>query len=98
MSCHSVLFLCFVIILLFLLFRFEPKPADQPTPLIPKDVLLTELLQKEKDRIFKYHEHQSLLENKEDEELDEAERKAAWEEYENEKTARVVIANPTTGK
>ncbi|KAF2905325.1 hypothetical protein ILUMI_00852 [Ignelater luminosus] len=79
------------------LYKFEPKPDDQPTPLIPKDVLLAELLQKEKDRIFKYHEHQSLLENKEDEELDEAERKAAWEEYENEKTARVATAGTSMG-
>lgn len=68
---------------------FDPKPDNQPIPLVPKDVLLAELLQSRKDYIFKYHEHQTLLENKEDEELNEEERKAAWEEYENEKTARV---------
>lgn len=32
-----------------------------------------------------YHEHDSLLENKSDEELTEAERKAAWDDFENEK-------------
>lgn len=38
--------------------------------------------------IYSYHEHQSLLENKEEECLNEEERKAAWEEFENEKKAR----------
>lgn len=46
------------------------------------------MLQKYEDRIFRYHEHQSLLENKEDESLNEAERKAAWEEFESEKVQR----------
>lgn len=31
-----------------------------------------------------FHEHESLLDHKEDEELSEAERKAAWDEYEAE--------------
>lgn len=43
--------------------------------------------------IYKYHEHQSLLENKEDEVLNEDERKAAWEEFENEKKGRPQIGN-----
>lgn len=51
------------------------------------------MLQHEKNIIFKYHEHQTLLENKEDEVLDEEERKAAWEEYENEKKSH----NATSG-
>lgn len=38
--------------------------------------------------IYKYHEHQSLLENKQDEQLNEEERKAAWDEFENEKVIR----------
>lgn len=32
-----------------------------------------------------YHEHDSLLDHKEEEELSEEERKAAWTEYEAEK-------------
>jgi len=35
--------------------------------------------------IINYHEHDSLLENRPEENLSEDERKAAWEEYEREK-------------
>lgn len=70
------------------LYKYEPCPSDRPVPLVPRDMMLAELLQDETRFIFKYHEHQTLLENKEDEELDEEERKAAWEEYENEKKSR----------
>lgn len=76
------------------LYKFEPTPETRPVPLVPKDVMLAELLKKE-DTIFRYHEHQTLLENKEDEVLNEEERKAAWEEYENEKKARA--NNATSG-
>jgi len=47
--------------------------------------MLAELLTSLKDSIVQYHEHDSLLENKIEEELTEDERKAAWEEYEQEK-------------
>lgn len=46
---------------------------------------MAELLKEHKNTIFKIHEHDSLLENTEEEDLDEEERKAAWEAYENEK-------------
>lgn len=43
------------------------------------------MLQNNKDHIVCYHEHDSLLDHKEEEELSEEERKAAWAEYEAEK-------------
>ncbi|GLV33272.1 XNP [Carabus blaptoides fortunei] len=70
------------------LYIFEPVPDEErPTPLVPKDRLFADLLQKHDKHIFKYHEHNSLLENKADEGLNEEERQAAWEEFENEKKA-----------
>ncbi|KAK0152945.1 Transcriptional regulator ATRX [Merluccius polli] len=51
---------------------------------LSQDVVLSELLQSCKEQIVSYHEHETLLDHKADEELSEAERKAAWAEYEAE--------------
>lgn len=73
------------------LYRFKPDRLDdanrekRPTPAVPKDLILAELLSSQKEWIVQYHEHDSLLENRPDEELSEEERKNAWEEYEREK-------------
>ncbi|XP_029956796.1 transcriptional regulator ATRX-like isoform X2 [Salarias fasciatus] len=74
------------------LYRFEPDLLDnpnanksrRPSSVLPKDFLLMELLQTCKDQIVSYHEHESLLDHKQEEELTEAERKAAWAEFEAE--------------
>lgn len=55
-----------------------------------QDFVLAQLLQTCKDQIVSFHEHESLLDHKEDEELSEAERKAAWDEYEAE--VRICVA------
>ena len=47
--------------------------------------MLAELIKKHEKLIWKFHDHDSLLENQVDENLTEEERKAAWEEFENEK-------------
>ncbi|KAL7667950.1 hypothetical protein ACOME3_008676 [Neoechinorhynchus agilis] len=72
------------------LFTFDEVPDDnegdtQPTPILPKDVVLAELLRCSQKWIYGYHEHDSFLEQRPEEKLTEDERKAAWEEYENEK-------------
>ena len=68
------------------LYVFEPDShLRRPTPLLPKDRLLAELTIQRKEWIVTYHEHDSLLENKAEEELTELERKAAWDDFENEK-------------
>ncbi|XP_027010347.2 transcriptional regulator ATRX isoform X1 [Tachysurus fulvidraco] len=75
------------------LYTFEPDLLDDPsekkskrsTPMLPKDPVLAELLQNFKDQIVGYHEHDSLLDHKEEEALSEEDRKAAWAEYEAEK-------------
>lgn len=69
------------------LYKFSPSPEEpRPIPNLPKDRLLAELLKECEKEIYKFHEHESLLENKEEEELDEEERKAAWDEFETEKS------------
>ncbi|KAK2849279.1 hypothetical protein Q5P01_009113 [Channa striata] len=75
------------------LYTFEPDLLDDPsekkskkaTPMLPKDAVLAEILQNNKDQIVCYHEHDSLLDHKEEEALSEEDRKAAWAEYEAEK-------------
>lgn len=51
---------------------------------VSQDDILAQLLETCKDQIVSYHEHESLLDHKQEEELSEAERKAAWAEYEAE--------------
>lgn len=48
-------------------------------PVPPKDGILAHLLRKYPNMIFNYHEHDSLLANKEDEELNEREKTEAWQ-------------------
>ncbi|GFG39285.1 hypothetical protein Cfor_02210, partial [Coptotermes formosanus] len=75
------------------LYKFNPEEkTKRPTPILPKDRLLAELLKDHEQWIVTYHEHDSLLENKEEEELNEEERKAAWEDYENEKKGKILPA------
>uniref|UniRef100_A0A1B6I3A5 Transcriptional regulator ATRX n=1 Tax=Homalodisca liturata TaxID=320908 RepID=A0A1B6I3A5_9HEMI len=71
------------------LYRFTPPTQEgdenRPTPALPKDRLMAELLTQYKELIEKYHEHDSLLENIVEEELNEEERKLAWEDFQNDK-------------
>jgi transcriptional regulator ATRX len=68
------------------LYKYDLEPDDERIlPILPKDRLFAEMLRKYEDIIYKYHEHDTLLENKEEETLDEEERKQAWEEFEAEK-------------
>lgn len=76
------------------LYMFNDEPDDQrPVPTVPKDRLLAEMLKKHGKMIWKFHDHDSLLENQVDENLSEEERKAAWEEFENEKKGFVDYGN-----
>ncbi|KAK3930445.1 Transcriptional regulator ATRX-like protein [Frankliniella fusca] len=71
---------------------YQFTPADRSSyepPKLPKDHLFAEILKKHATIIVKYHEHDSLLENKEEEELNEEERAAAWDDYEKEKKGPV---------
>lgn len=75
------------------LYTYELKPSvPREIPILPKDRLFAELLTEHESLLFKYHEHDSLLENEESENLSAEERKAAWSEYEAEKTRAVQTA------
>nr|XP_057943156.1 transcriptional regulator ATRX-like isoform X2 [Doryrhamphus excisus] len=74
------------------LYTFEPDLLDNPhsrknkrkTSDLPTDGILAQLLEKCKEHIVSFHEHESLLDHKQEEELTEAERKDAWAEYQAE--------------
>jgi transcriptional regulator ATRX len=70
------------------LYSFEPDAnteVEHDPVMNDPDVLLNTLLKYFKEWISKYHEHDSLLENKVHEGLSEDERKLAWEEFEQER-------------
>lgn len=52
---------------------------QRPVPIFPKDNLLAHLLQKYPNMIYKYLEHDTLLANKAEEDLNEVEKKEAWQ-------------------
>ncbi|CAL8355496.1 unnamed protein product [Merluccius merluccius] len=87
------------------LYNFEPELLDDPsgkkskraTPVLPKDPVLAELLHSFKDHLVCYHEHDSLLDHKEEEALSEEDRKAAWAEYEAEKKGLSMRTNYPPG-
>lgn len=58
--------------------------TQRKIPLVPQDQLLARLLQRFPELVFKYHEHDSLLENNPDEGLSEEEKRDAWLAYERE--------------
>ncbi|KAL3319449.1 hypothetical protein Ciccas_001879 [Cichlidogyrus casuarinus] len=78
------------------LYSFDPDIWDpdkkRPTPALPKDRLLADMLSNLPELISSHHTHDSLLENREDEGLTESERQEAWKEYEDEKRLGVSIA------
>lgn len=54
---------------------------------LPVDEVLAAILEKCKKEIFKYHEHQNLLENRPEEQLNPEEQKLAWDEFRKEQEA-----------
>merc|ERR1712106_790069 len=72
------------------LYEFNDEPLSaRPVPAAPEDRLLAELVDKHKDLVWSISNHDSLLENQIDENLTEEERKAAWEEFEQEKKGMI---------
>lgn len=58
-----------------------PDWEERPVPEMPEDDLMKTMLIKNPNDIWRYHTHESLLDNKEEEELTDAEKLAAWASY-----------------
>ena len=72
------------------LYEFNDEPdSERPTPTVPEDRLLAELVDKHKALVWGIKNHDSLLEAQVDENLTEEERKAAWEDYEQERKGMI---------
>ncbi|KTF90639.1 hypothetical protein cypCar_00016358 [Cyprinus carpio] len=75
------------------LYHFQPNLRPSKHTETPVDDLLAQLLQSCGQLIVSYHEHNSLLGHREEEELSEEERRAAWDEYRAEKKASIQNSN-----
>ncbi|XP_066138555.1 transcriptional regulator ATRX-like isoform X2 [Euwallacea fornicatus] len=53
---------------------------ERPVPNVPEDRILAKIIQTHK-HLFRWHEHQALLANRPEEDLDEQQKNAAWEEF-----------------
>ncbi|XP_067621446.1 transcriptional regulator ATRX-like isoform X2 [Eurosta solidaginis] len=61
-----------------------PDYENRPMPDCPQDTILASLLLNYPSLVYKYHEHDSLLENKVEQELSEQEKQDAWAAYERD--------------
>ena len=64
------------------LYTFMRRPITRQTLPVPKDDLLASLVRKYSQHILLYYEHDSLLQNRPEEELSEAEKQQAWIDWE----------------
>ncbi|XP_059407059.1 transcriptional regulator ATRX-like isoform X3 [Carassius carassius] len=78
------------------LYCFQPNLQPSKHTERPVDDLLAQMLQSCGQLIVSYHEHNSLLDHREEEELSEEERRAAWDEYRAEKKASIQNSNELT--
>ncbi|CAD7079720.1 unnamed protein product [Hermetia illucens] len=62
----------------------KPDFQNRPVPPLPQDSILASLLRNSPNLVYKYHEHDSLLENKLEQELSEQEKADAWDAYEKD--------------
>ncbi|KAJ8970162.1 hypothetical protein NQ317_007225 [Molorchus minor] len=78
------------------LYSCRPRAqGERPTPNVPEDQILAKLILK-LPNIFKYHEHQALLANRPEDNLNEQELNAAWDEFKKMKDAKKNPPQPTT--
>ncbi|OTF80710.1 transcriptional regulator ATRX-like protein [Euroglyphus maynei] len=64
------------------LYTFMRRPLQRQTLPVPRDDLLASLVRKHSQHILLYYEHDSLLQNRPEEELTEEEKQQAWIDWE----------------
>ncbi|KAL5279658.1 ATRX.2 family protein [Megaselia abdita] len=62
----------------------KPNYSERPVPTVPQDAILAYLIRNQSNLVYKYHEHDSLLENKVEQELSEQDKEDAWAAYEHD--------------
>lgn len=72
----------------------EYNMEDRPVPDVPVDHILRSMLTFYPLSIYKYHEHDSLLASNDDEELTEAEKREAWNQFMLEEEQKANNINP----
>lgn len=77
----------------FLCRLVKPDYSQRPTPPLPIDKLLAHLLHKFPNMLYRYHEHDSLLERNNEQDLSEADKADAWAAYEKDVTMRNTLSN-----
>lgn len=73
----------------------KPDYTQRPTPDLPADQLLAYLLHNFPNMVYKFHDHDSLLENNNEQELSEEEKADAWAAYENDVKTKNSFNNMT---
>lgn len=71
----------------------KPDFSQRPTPSLPVDTLLAHLVHNFPRIVYKYHEHDSLLENTNEQELSEQEKEDAWAAYEHDVKMKNTMSN-----
>lgn len=66
------------------MYRLTKDFPEPPPPKLPSDRLIAKLWEHHRNILYKFCDHQSLLENQTEEELNAEEMKVAWEEFRKE--------------
>ena len=80
------------------MYELDTDYGDSEVHMLSEDRILNDLLLTHSDLIVSYHEHDTLLENRPEEDLTEEERKSAWVEYERSLTVTEVVNLGQAGK
>lgn len=79
------------------LYDLEVENSKEVPPIPTKDFMLAKLFPSNRKHISSYHEHDSLLENKPEEDLSNEDREKAWQDFLKEQKEQCVNDTGSTG-